>query len=212
MAQQRRVEPTSRLLTTTLSKSDNRQLIAHMNQWFTLHAPLNEQLTVYVQMCASSRGAVDLASLLRARKNGEMNHARFSFVVVALFAAGCGESQLQNAARLAQQQLANELKASSAVELKILVEGEVIEGRLSQKSAAELSTLIEEAMPNYSSVKYAQLGELSYERADCRTESLMLLHISASEAGLCLADGTNLRKLSLSELKALIAPVLDAAK
>jgi hypothetical protein len=141
-----------------------------------------------------------------------MNRARFLLVVVVLLTAGCGESQRPNTARLAQQQLANELKASAAVELKILLKGEVFEGRLSSKSVTELSMLIEEAIPNYSAVKYSQLGELTYERADGRKESLMLLQISASEAGLCLADGTNLRKLSLSKLMALIAPVLDAAK
>lgn len=83
-------------------------------------------------------------------------------------------------------------------------EGDVMEGRLSEASAKELSTLIEEAIPNHSSVKYSALGEIRYQRADGRQESLLLLLISDSEAGLCLADGTNLRQLSLNRLKGLI--------
>jgi hypothetical protein len=132
-------------------------------------------------------------------------------VTMALLASGCGRSE--QLVREETAKLVQELNASPAVEMKLQmrpagqeIAGQVIAGRLSQQSVHELGTLIKEAQPNLSADKYAALGEIRYESADGRPGHVMVLYISASEAGLCFAGAINLRKLDLSRLQALIGP------
>jgi hypothetical protein len=142
-----------------------------------------------------------MCNTLHTHKMPNMERTLF-LIILPLLISGCGPQDKLH--REEAEQLVQQLKASPTVEMQLHFNGQKFEGQLSPQGVNELSMMIAEATPDQSPLKYAELGEITYQAANGGQGKLLFLYISELEAGLRLDGGTYFRKLDPSKLKKLL--------